>query len=88
MFFGFGWIFWAVVVFILSGLKVVNEYERGVKFTLGKYVGIMKPGLNIVIPVIQSWNRVDMRVKAVDVPDQDAITKDNVSISVNAVLYY
>ena len=88
MFFGFGWIFWAVVVFILSGLKVVNEYERGVKFTLGKYVGIMKPGLNIVIPVIQRWNRVDMRVKAVDVPDQDAITKDNVSISVNAVLYY
>ena len=88
MFFGFGWLFWAVVVFILSGLKVVNEYERGVKFTLGKYVGIMKPGLNIVVPVIQSWNRVDMRVKAVDVPDQDAITKDNVSISVNAVLYY
>ena len=86
--FGLGWLFWFVVIFILSGLKVVNEYERGVKFTLGKYKGIMTPGLNIVVPVFQSWERVDMRVKAVDVPDQDAITKDNVSITVNAVLYY
>ncbi len=77
-----------VIFFILSGLKVVKEYERGVRFTLGKFTGMMKPGLRIVIPVIQSWERVDLRVKAVDVPDQDCITKDNVSVRVNAVLYF
>jgi regulator of protease activity HflC (stomatin/prohibitin superfamily) len=77
-----------VVFFILSGLKVVKEYERGVRFTLGKYTGMMRPGLRIVVPVIQSWDRVDLRVKAVDVPDQDCITKDNVSVRVNAVLYF
>ncbi len=77
-----------VLLFILSGLKIVKEYQRGVKFTLGKFSGIMNPGLRVVIPIIQSWNRVDIRVKAVDVPDQDAITKDNVSLKVNAVLYY
>jgi len=89
--FGFnltGSIIFLVVVYILSGLKIVNEYERGVKFFLGKYTGIMKPGLRIILPVIMSWYRVDLRVKAVDVPDQDAITRDNVSIKVNAVLYY
>jgi len=82
---GIGWI---LVLGILSSLKIVKEYERGVKFTLGKFSGIMEPGLKIVVPIIQSWQRVDIRVKAVDVPDQDAITKDNVSIKVNAVLYY
>ena len=75
-------------MFVLAALKIVKEYERGVKFTLGKFSGIMSPGLRIVIPIIQSWQRVDIRIKAVDVPDQDAITKDNVSIKVNAVLYY
>jgi regulator of protease activity HflC (stomatin/prohibitin superfamily) len=77
-----------IVLFILSSLKVVKEYERGVRFTLGKYTGMMKPGLRMVFPVIQSWERVDLRVKAVDVPDQDCITKDNVSVRVNAVLYF
>ena len=77
-----------LIVFVLSGLKVVNQYERGVKFTLGKYEGIMEPGLRFVTPIIQSWRRVDIRVIVVDVPNQDAITKDNVSIKVNAVLYY
>ena len=66
----------------------MKEYERGVKFTLGKFSGVMKPGLRIVVPLIQAWERVDMRVKAVDVPDQDCITKDNVSVRVNAVLYF
>jgi len=87
-----GWIVFYVVIFILivifSGLRVVKEYQRGVKFTLGKYAGIMNPGLRLVIPVLQSWQRVDIRVRAIDVPDQDAITKDNVSIKVNAVLYF
>jgi len=73
---------------LLSSLKVVNEFERGVRFTLGRYTGMMKPGLRLVVPLLQMWRRVDMRVMVVDVPDQDAITRDNVSIKVNAVLYY
>jgi regulator of protease activity HflC (stomatin/prohibitin superfamily) len=77
-----------LVVFLAAGIKVINEYERGVKFTLGKYSGIMGPGLRFVIPILQTWQKVDIRTKAIDVPDQDAITKDNVSIKVNAVLYY
>ena len=85
-------IFWTIAIpvglFVLSGLKIVKEYERGVKFTLGKFSGIMKPGLKLVIPVYQSWQKVDLRTKAVDVPDQDCITKDNVSVRVNAVLYF
>ncbi len=78
----------ALILVILSSLKVVKEFERGVKFTLGKYSGRMDPGLRMVFPLIQSWDRVDMRIKAVDVPDQDCITKDNVSVRVNAVLYF
>lgn len=77
-----------LAVYIMAGFRVVNEYERGVRFFLGKFTGLMKPGLRIVLPVLMTWQKVDMRVKAVDVPDQDAITKDNVSIKVNAVLYY
>ena len=76
------------ILVLMSSMKVVKEYERGVKFTLGKFSGMMQPGLRLIIPVLQTWERVDIRVKAVDVPDQDAITKDNVSIKVNAVLYY
>jgi len=68
--------------------KIVNQYERGVRFTLGKFSGIMGPGLRIIIPVLQSWNRIDMRVRAVDVPSQDCVSKDNVTIKVNAVLYF
>jgi len=78
----------AVVTYLLLSIRIVKEYERGVKFTLGKYVGIMSPGLRIVLPFIHAWQRIDIRTKAIDVPDQDAITKDNVSIKVNAVLYY
>jgi len=76
------------ILILLTGLKIVNEYERGVKFTLGIYSGIMQPGLRFVFPIIQTWERIDMRTKVVDVPDQDAITKDNVTVNVNAVLYY
>src|SRR3989344_5453717 len=77
-----------VLIYLLSGLKVVKEYERGVKFTLGKFAGTMQPGLRMILPIIQAWKRVDIRVKVIDVPDQDAITRDNVSIKVNAVLYF
>ena len=78
----------AIVIFFLAGLKVVNQYERGVKLTLGKFQGVMQPGLKLVVPIIQSWYRVDMRVKAVDVPEQESITKDNITVGINAVIYY
>lgn len=73
---------------LLVSIKQINQYERGVRFTLGKYTGMMEPGWRLVIPVFQSYEKVDMRVKAVDVPDQKAITRDNVSVTVNAVIYY
>ena len=85
---GLSYLFYFIILLIFSSLKIVKEYERGVKFTLGKFSGMMMPGLRMVIPIIQAWERVDIRVKAVDVPDQDAITRDNVSLKVNAVLYY
>ena len=66
----------AFVILLLS-IKQVNEYERGIKFTLGKYSKMMNPGWNFVFPIFQSFKKVDIRTKAVDVPEQDAITKDN-----------
>jgi regulator of protease activity HflC (stomatin/prohibitin superfamily) len=77
-----------VGLIILSSLKQINQYERGVLFTMGRYAGIMTPGWRIVIPVFQTFKKVDMRIKAVDVPDQKAITRDNVPVMVNAVIYY
>lgn len=76
------------VIFFFASLKQINEYERGVKFTMGKYSGIMTPGWKFLWPVFQTFRKVDMRVKAVDVPDQKAITRDNVPVMVNAVIYY
>jgi regulator of protease activity HflC (stomatin/prohibitin superfamily) len=81
-------IFPFVVVFLIACLRQVNQYERGVKFTMGRYTGMVEPGWRIVIPVFQSMRKVDLRLKAVDVPSQDAITKDNVSAKINAVIYY
>lgn len=75
----------AVAVLII---RQVNQYERGVMLTLGRFSGIKEPGWRIVIPVFQRMIKVDLRVKAVDVPDQKVITKDNVSASINAVIYY
>ena len=77
-----------IVIVILVSIKQVNQYERGVKFTLGKFSGIMNPGWNLVLPIFQSFSKVDIRTKAVDVPEQDAITGDNVSVRINAVIYY
>lgn len=77
----------AAVIIIIS-IRQINQYERGVKFTMGRFAGIMPPGWRLVIPVFQSYQKVDMRIKAVDVPDQEAITKDNISVKVNAVIYY
>jgi len=76
------------ILFLLSGLKVINEYERGVKFSLGKYSGIMNPGLRLVVPLLQTFERVDIRVRVVDVPNQECITKDNITVGINAVIYY
>ncbi len=81
-------IFIFIVVILLSSIKQINEYERGIKFTCGKFSGIVQPGWRLVIPIFQTLKKVDIRTKAVDVPEQDAITKDNVSIKINAVIYY
>ncbi len=77
-----------IVLLLLSSIKQIDEYERGIKFTTGKFSKIMNPGWNIVLPFIQSYKKIDIRTKAVDVPEQDAITKDNVSVRINAVIYY
>ena len=73
---------------LLSSIRQIDEYERGVKFSLGKYSKIMEPGWNLVLPIFQSYKKVDIRTKAVDVPEQEAITRDNVSVRINAVIYY
>jgi regulator of protease activity HflC (stomatin/prohibitin superfamily) len=75
-------------ILLLMSLKIIKEYERSVLFTLGKFSRTLKPGLNIVIPIIQAHQKVDMRVKVTDVPDQEAMTKDNISVKINAVIYY
>ena len=85
---GFIPLFGIILFILLASIKQVNQYERGVKLTFGQYTGMMQPGWRIVLPIVQSWMRVDIRVKAVDVPDQEAITKDNISVRVNAVIYY
>jgi regulator of protease activity HflC (stomatin/prohibitin superfamily) len=77
-----------VAVFLLVSIKQINQYQQGVRFTLGKFSGIMHPGWRLVIPVFQSYQRIDMRIRTVDVPGQEAITRDNISVNVNAVLYY
>lgn len=77
-----------VLVVILASIRQINQYQRGVKFTMGKFSKIIAPGWRLVAPIFQSAKKVDMRIKAVDVPDQEAITKDNISVKVNAVIYY
>ena len=77
-----------ILVVLITSIKQINEYERGVKFTAGKYSHIMEPGWKIVLPIIQNYKKVDIRTKAVDVPEQDAITRDNVTVRINAVIYY
>ncbi len=77
-----------IAAIILSSIKQINEYERGIKFSFGKFTEIMQPGWRLVWPIIQTYKKVDIRTKAVDVPEQEAITKDNVSIRINAVIYY
>jgi len=77
-----------VVVFIAAAIKILREYERGVIFTLGRFWKVKGPGIIIVVPVIQQMVKVDLRVIVMDVPSQDVISRDNVSVKVNAVVYF
>lgn len=78
----------AIVIFVLSGIKVVNQYQRGVVLTLGEFSGVREPGLRIVLPVIQTMTLVDIRSTPIDVPKQEVITRDNVTVGVDAVVYF
>ena len=77
-----------VFAFLSSAIKILREYERGVVFTLGRYSGTSGPGLIILVPIVQQMVKMDLRIVAEDVPSQDVISQDNVSVRVNAVLYY
>lgn len=76
-----------IALFVLSGLKVINQYERGVVLTLGKFTGIREPGLRIVVPIFQTIRKTDMRSTPIDVTKQEVITKDNVTVGVDAVVF-
>lgn len=76
-----------VAIFVLAGIRIVNQYERGVVLTLGRFTGVRQPGLRIVIPIFQKMIKVDVRSTPIDVPKQEIITKDNVTINVDAVVY-
>ena len=77
-----------VLMFVLSGIKVVNQYQRGVVLTLGKFTGVREPGLRVVVPIFQTMMMVDVRSTPIDVPKQEVITKDNVTVGVDAVVYF
>ncbi len=85
-------IFWIIIIgvaiFILSGLKVINQYQRGVVLTLGRFTGVRQPGLRIVVPIFQTMTRVDVRSTPIDVAKQEVITKDNVTVGVDAIVYF
>ena len=74
------------VIFVLSGIKIIDQYERGVVLTLGKFSGIREPGLRVVVPIFQRIIKVDQRVNTIDIPKQEVITKDNVTVNVDAVV--
>lgn len=76
------------VLLAFSGIKMLYQYERGVVFMLGKYQGTREPGLTFIIPIVQSMRRVDMRIKTADIPRQEVMTKDNIPMLVNAVVYF
>lgn len=77
-----------VLVLLAAAVRIINEYENGIVFRLGRYAGTRRPGLNLIIPMIDRMVVVDLRTLARDVPPQDVITRDNVSVKVNAVLYF
>ena len=77
-----------IIIILISSIKQISEYERGIKFTCGKFSSIMQPGWRLVFPIFQSFSKIDIRTKVIDVPEQEVITKDNVSVKINAVIYY
>ena len=77
-----------LLIVILSNIHIIQQYERGVVFTLGKYSGVRNPGITVVIPWFQSMRRVDVRSTPIDVPKQEVITKDNVTVNVDAIVYF
>ncbi|MBE0467828.1 MAG: slipin family protein [Candidatus Desulforudis sp.] len=86
-------LFWGVIIalailFFSSAIRIVQEYERGVIFRLGRFVGARGPGLFFIIPIVERMEKVDLRVVTADVPTQEAITRDNVTVKVNAVIYF
>ena len=82
-------VFALLIIFLLfSSIKILQEYERAVVFRLGRYAGVRGPGLIILIPILEQMVKVNMRTIVMDVPPQDIITKDNVSVKVNAVVYF
>lgn len=85
-------IFWPIlgffVIVLLSSIKIIDQYERGVILTLGTFTGVLSPGLKIVIPIIQRLIRVDLRITTADIPQQEVITRDNVPVGINAVVYF
>jgi regulator of protease activity HflC (stomatin/prohibitin superfamily) len=85
-----GWIIFGIILilFILIAIKVINQYEQGLVFTLGKYTGIRQPGLRFVVPIIQRMVVVDMRVRTIDIQKQQVMTKDNIPIEVNGVVFF
>jgi regulator of protease activity HflC (stomatin/prohibitin superfamily) len=83
-----GSILFVAIFLLLSAVKLLYQYERGVVFTLGKYSGTREPGLTLIVPIVQSLRRVDMRIKTADIPRQEVMTKDNIPMLVNAVVYF
>lgn len=77
-----------IILPLLSGIKMLYQYEKGVVFTLGKFSRVMNPGLNYIIPILQTYRKVDMRIKTGDIPRQEVMTKDNIPVLANAVVYY
>jgi regulator of protease activity HflC (stomatin/prohibitin superfamily) len=86
-------VFWIIIlffafIFIVSGIKIINQYERGVVLTLGAYSYTLNPGLKVIFPIFQRVIKVDMRIATMDIPKQEVITKDNVPAGINAVVYF
>jgi len=86
------WVFWTILVIVIvilpAMIKVINQYERGVVLTLGRFTGVREPGLRLLVPYLQRMIRVDIRSTPIDVPKQEVITKDNVTVGVDAVVYF
>lgn len=81
-------ILFIILIVIISSIKQIDEYERGIKFRFGKFNSVMEPGWKLVFPIIESYRKIDIRTKVIDVPEQEVITRDNVSVKINAVIYY